>query len=285
MREWNGEELNEAPDLDMRKSLLVQLYLNMAAAYIQLHHYRLAEQVIDDGLALSDRVSQLYFRKAQAIALCKNSTLERLRLARSLAERALEMRPTEKIFSTANANILKMLNLHDSETAYTACLAQVNEAITAAETRQAELSRRVHARAKEIHQIEQRMIEEGKTPRENLNDKSLRNCSEMRILERMLKKYERVVEFYTEAKNPEQVQLAKKEFQECLRVAQDVHELFSVEIKENENELGGLDTEKIQKRVNIIKTRYCLLYLGLLKTSITQAGSTSPCWSGPSRKS
>jgi hypothetical protein len=47
----------------------------------------------------------------------------------------------------------------------------------------------------------------------------------------MLKKYERVVEFYTEAKNPEQVQLAKKEFQECLRVAQEVQELFSVEIK------------------------------------------------------
>jgi hypothetical protein len=32
----------------------------------------------------------------------------------------------------------------------------------------------------------------------------------MKILGRMLKKYERVVEFYTEAKNPEQVELAKK---------------------------------------------------------------------------
>lgn len=195
------------------------------------------------------------------------------------------MRPTEKIFSTANANILKMLNLHDSEAAYSACLAQVNEAIASAEGRQAELNRRVYARAKEIHQIEQRMIEEGKTPRENLNDKSLRSCSEMRILERMLKKYERVVEFYTEAKNPEQVQLAKKEFQECLKIAQDVHELFSLEIKENDNELGGLETEKIQKRVNIIKTRYFRFYLGLLRTSTTQAGSTSPCSNGPSRKS
>lgn len=77
----------------------------------------------------------------------------------------------------------------------------------------------------------------------------------MRILERMLKKYQRVVEFYTEAKNPEQVELAKKEFQECLRIAQDVNELFSIQIKENDNELGGIETEKIQKRVNIIKTR------------------------------
>lgn len=47
------------------------------------------------------------------------------------------MRPNEKIFSTANANILKMLNLHDSEEAYLACLAQINEAIKAAEARQA----------------------------------------------------------------------------------------------------------------------------------------------------
>lgn len=78
MKEWNGEELHEAADLDMRKSLLVQLYLNMASAYINLHHYKLAEQVVNDGLALSDRVSQLYFRKAQCIGLCKNSTLEQL---------------------------------------------------------------------------------------------------------------------------------------------------------------------------------------------------------------
>lgn len=79
VRECNGEELTESADLDMRKSLLVQLYLNMAAAYINLQHYSLAESVINDGLALSDRVSQLYFRKAQSIALCKNSSPARLK--------------------------------------------------------------------------------------------------------------------------------------------------------------------------------------------------------------
>lgn len=137
----------------MRKSLLVQLYLNMAAAYINLHHYKLAEQVLDDGLILSDRVSQLYFRKAQSIGLCKNSSIERLHFARSLIQKALEMRPNEKIFSTANANILKMLNLHDSEAAYSACLAQIDEAISLAEAKQGELTKRIYARAKEIHQI------------------------------------------------------------------------------------------------------------------------------------
>lgn len=99
----------------MRKSLLVQVYLNMAAAYMQLHHYSLAERAIDDGMELSDKVSQLYFRKAQTIALRKDSSLERLQQARQLIEEAMQRRPQEKIFQTANANILKMLNLHDSE--------------------------------------------------------------------------------------------------------------------------------------------------------------------------
>jgi hypothetical protein len=35
----------------------------------------------------------------------------------------------------------------------------------------------------------------------------------MKIMNRMLAKYIRVVEFYSEAKNSEQVELAKKEFQ------------------------------------------------------------------------
>ncbi len=61
----------ETPDIDMRKSLLVQIYLNMAAAYIHTHHYQLARKVCDDGLLLTDKVSQLYFRKAQAISLDK----------------------------------------------------------------------------------------------------------------------------------------------------------------------------------------------------------------------
>lgn len=67
--------MTDTPDIDMRKSLLVQTYLNMAAAYIQTHHYYLAEQVCNDGLELTDKVSQLYFRKAQAISLRKDSSI------------------------------------------------------------------------------------------------------------------------------------------------------------------------------------------------------------------
>jgi hypothetical protein len=58
---------------------MIQVYLNMCAAYIRTHHYSLALQVCNDGLALSDKVSQLYFRKAQALALNKSASFEDLR--------------------------------------------------------------------------------------------------------------------------------------------------------------------------------------------------------------
>jgi hypothetical protein len=37
------------------------------------------------------------------------------------------MKPTEKIFTTANPNILKMLNLHNVDEIYAGCLNKINE--------------------------------------------------------------------------------------------------------------------------------------------------------------
>jgi hypothetical protein len=37
----------------MRKSLLIQIYLNMAAAYMNLNHYSLAYQVMEDSFIVS----------------------------------------------------------------------------------------------------------------------------------------------------------------------------------------------------------------------------------------
>ena len=68
--------MTEAADIDMRKSLLIQIYLNMAAAYIKLNNFNLANQVLDDAFKLSDKVSQIYLRKAQAILSNKSSSIE-----------------------------------------------------------------------------------------------------------------------------------------------------------------------------------------------------------------
>jgi hypothetical protein len=34
--------MDETADIDMRKSLMLQIYLNMAACYIHLNHYSVA---------------------------------------------------------------------------------------------------------------------------------------------------------------------------------------------------------------------------------------------------
>ena len=82
----------EAPDIDMRKSLLCQIYLNLSAAYMKTHHYSLAERVCNDGLSLTDMVSQLYFRKAQAMSLRKDCTLDQLTEAKRCITIAIEKR-------------------------------------------------------------------------------------------------------------------------------------------------------------------------------------------------
>jgi hypothetical protein len=73
--------MTENVDIDMRKSLLIQVYLNMAATYIKLNHFSLANTILNDAFKLSDRVSQTYLRKAQ-VALCnKSANLSELKSA------------------------------------------------------------------------------------------------------------------------------------------------------------------------------------------------------------
>ena len=52
-----------------------------------------------------------------------------------------------------------------------------------------------------------------------MDDKLLENSLSMKIMSRIAAKYIKVIEFYTEAKNHEQIMLAKKEFQEVLKAA------------------------------------------------------------------
>lgn len=68
--------MEDTPDIDMRKSLMLQVLLNMAAAYCHLNHYSLALRCIEDCFGLSDKVSQIYLRKAQALISNKGHTLE-----------------------------------------------------------------------------------------------------------------------------------------------------------------------------------------------------------------
>ena len=81
--------MTETVDLDMRKSLLIQIYLNMAAAYIKLNHFSLAHAVLDDALKLSEKVSQIYLRRAQIALSNKSSSLDELQKGLACIQKAI----------------------------------------------------------------------------------------------------------------------------------------------------------------------------------------------------
>lgn len=74
----DGEDMTELPDIDMRKSLMLQVYLNMAATYIHLNNYKVALQCVEDCFSLSDKISQVHLRKAQILLSMQSATIDEL---------------------------------------------------------------------------------------------------------------------------------------------------------------------------------------------------------------
>jgi hypothetical protein len=90
----------------------------MSACYIKLNNFQLARVVLNDALKLSDRVSQIYLRKAQIVLCNRCSSIEELEKGYAEIKKAREMQPYEKIYQTTNYNILKMCNIHDVKEVY-----------------------------------------------------------------------------------------------------------------------------------------------------------------------
>ena len=84
----DGEDMENSGDHDMRNSILLTIYLNMSAAYIQANHYTLALQVLDEAEnACGGKAgSQIYYRRSQAITSNLASTLDDLRKAKEYIE-------------------------------------------------------------------------------------------------------------------------------------------------------------------------------------------------------
>ena len=97
----DGEDMEDAGDHDMRNSMLLTIYLCMAAAYIQSNHYTLALQVLDEAEKASGKAgSQIQYRRSQAITSNLSSTLEELQKAKEYIEQALKIKPYEKLFTS-----------------------------------------------------------------------------------------------------------------------------------------------------------------------------------------
>ena len=98
----------------MRNSMLLTIYLNMSAAYIQANHYTLALHVLDDAEKASGKAgSQTQYRRSQAITSNLSSSLEDLKKAKEYIEHAIKIKPYEKLF-TSQKGIQKILNIENA---------------------------------------------------------------------------------------------------------------------------------------------------------------------------
>lgn len=86
---------------------------------------------------------------------------------------------------------------------------------------------------------------------------SLRNTIEFRVIERIKEKYLKVIDFYTESEKADQVQVAKRELQEVLRVIFEMYIIANVTMEGCPDEdIGDRASEKVERRLEKIKLEY-----------------------------
>ena len=97
--------------------MLLNVYLSLSCAYLKLNHYSQAIVAVEEGLKISQNSSQLFFRRSQARAYNKGSTLEDLYKAKDDIEKAIEIKHNEKLFQQ-DVGILKIMNVHNAGEIY-----------------------------------------------------------------------------------------------------------------------------------------------------------------------
>lgn len=113
----NGEDIPmEKATIDMRVSILFNLYLCMSVCYMKMRHFKLAERVLEDAQDLSGECSMVLYRKAMAISSNLDSNLDELHCAKELMVKAEILKNNEKIFD--KQNMLHLINLHNYKEAY-----------------------------------------------------------------------------------------------------------------------------------------------------------------------
>ena len=68
----DGEEITDSCEKDMRQSMLMNIYLGLSCCYINLYHYSIALEAIEEGFKISQGSSQLFFRRSQVYCLSIN---------------------------------------------------------------------------------------------------------------------------------------------------------------------------------------------------------------------
>ncbi len=106
----------DTPLQHMGDSMLFQVYLSLATAYMRMHHFRLARTACQDALRLR-KVSLAYFRLSQAITLDLSSTPSELEESLEMARESLKLVEEEPLFKESGP-MLALLGLGDAKGCY-----------------------------------------------------------------------------------------------------------------------------------------------------------------------
>jgi len=263
----DGEELKESNEIDMRVSMLVNIYLALSCAYLKLNHYSMAITAIDEGIKLNGMTSQLYFRRSQARAYNKAATLEDLLKAKEDIEKAIEIKHYEKLFQQ-EPGILKILNVHNAGEIYVEHAHLVEKFIKEKKDDIKTNIRFFFTRIKEIENIEETMLKDGRIPYEEDNEDGVdinedTNMEEVDIIREMATKYFKIIEFYLETQKKDQVKIARKEVQVVLEAYNKMKLYMGLDFKNYQNDkllmevLKDFDIDmekpKIQRRLEKLR--------------------------------
>jgi len=235
----DGEELTDEHEIEMRNSMLMNIYLALACAYLKLSHYSAAIVAIEEGLKLTTSSSQLYFRRSQARAYNKGSTLEDLNKAKEDIEKAIEVKHYEKLFQQ-EPGILKIMNVHNAGEIYVEHAHFVEKLIKEKKDEIKTGLKFFLSKVREIEYIEEAMLKDGRVPRENENELAVEiqeeETMEMDIIKEMINKYFKIIEFYIETEKKDQIAIARKEVQNVLEAYNKMKMYMAIDFKNYQND-------------------------------------------------
>jgi len=229
------EGIKSTGDHDMYDNILFNLYNNMIAYYLKGNYLVEAKQTLLELEKINTSNSMTLFRKAQIALADSTSSIEQLQEAYENIKTASESKKNEKLFQQ-NQIFLKTFNLSNHEQVYLQLEQKIDQIIKLRISERKEQFRKILRRAKEIQEAEEDIIKRGLVPQESPESNYLMFYKteniEMTILDNMLDKYRKVVEFYSSGEEKKQVSAGKKGYQYILELRNNFLQLWNIEFSQ-----------------------------------------------------
>jgi hypothetical protein len=209
--------------------------MNLSVCYMKLNHWTIAQQVLRDCLDLQPANSLCLYRMAMAKACNLDATLAELLEAETHIEQAWVNKDIEPLFAHETP-MLTIVNIANYKEAYQAMRDYAKERLVQRKSWEQSKIKTVLKRVHQLGEIEKTIIAEGKVPEEGPSMGSLFCLDggedfEAKVISGMYAKYVRIMEFYVDLKDRQQVFYAKAELLKFKELMQDFFFLHKFDLE------------------------------------------------------